>query len=630
MLRIFPLLLVACAPPDSGDLPMPLFDPSGGLFDAPWPDDFRARADGTIDFTGLPGPGQSGLVDDYIAFGEQQVGFGNNSALFLRLNGPTDRSRLPSPAESMEPGSSLVLVDVDPYSPYLGERFPVRWHESDIVSGYQPEGLFAVAPVAGFPLRPATRYALLLTTDGFAPNPQFQKVFDPSHPRNAVWSEVEDVLPLLGIRRSDVAVGTVFTTFDPLDEMKRIARYVQTRIEPPDLNQEVEFLRRYEGMVAFRTHYPSPVFTHGVRPFLTTGGEFRFDTTGDPIIASWDDLRLSVCAPLDFVHAPPGGWPVVIYQHGTGGDYRNFCNSNSELEAGRVLAETGFVGLGIDQPLHGPRAGQDSQGSDLLNYNVLNPESGTTNFRQGAIDALYLARSLARQQVVFTTPDGLEIPLDPDRITFMGHSQGGQTGAIAAPFWAGDVKATLISGSGGVLGITIVERKDIVDFAELVKTLARFQDDEEVYELHPVVQLVQMLVERTDMVNYAPYWFSEPLDWPGHVPSSVVMTSGTEDANTPYRSAIAMAAAGRVPAIYPRASSAQALELRHLMDSPPMTARNALSYEGTITAGFSQWTDGTHFVVFEEPAAAAMYSRYLWSGSLGSPIIALDYDQDEL
>ena len=79
------------------------------------------------------------------------------------------------------------------------------------------------------------------------------------------------------------------------------------------------------------------------------------------------------------------------------------------------------------------------------------------------------------------------------------------------------------------LGITIVERKDILDFAELVRSLAEFQDDEEVYELHPVVQLVQMLVERSDMVNYAPYWYSQRLDWPGHVPSSVVMTSGTDE-----------------------------------------------------------------------------------------------------
>jgi hypothetical protein len=91
-----------------------------------------------------------------------------------------------------------------------------------------------------------------------------------------------------------------------------------------------------------------------------------------------------------------------------------------------------------------------------------------------------------------------------------------------------------------------------------------------------------------------------------------------------------MAAAGRVPAIRPRATSAVALDLRQLMDSPPFTAENALSYEDPITAGFVQWTDGSHFVVFEETPVAAMYARYLFSGSLGSPVIALDYEQDAL
>ncbi|MCB9676725.1 MAG: hypothetical protein H6737_16530 [Alphaproteobacteria bacterium] len=630
MIRLAPMLfLAACAAPAPGDRPMPMWQTDAGLFDAPWPDDFRTRPDGTLDFTGLPVPGPNGLVEDYIAFGEQQVGFGNNSAIYLRLDGPVDPALLPGPGESTRAGSSIVLVDVDPRSPYFGERFPVRWHASDIVTAYQPEGLFTVAPVAGFPLRPSTKYALLLTTDAFAPNPAFRRVFDEGHPRHDAWAEVEDALPLLGIRRDDIAVGTVFTTFDPLDEMARIARFVQSRLAPPDLDRPLEFLRTYEDMVAFRTHYPSPVFTHGIRPFLTEGGEFRFDASGDPIIASWDDLRLAVCAPRDYIHAPEGGWPVVIYQHGTGGDYRGFCNSDRMLEAGRVFADTGFVGLGIDQPLHGPRAG-DSEGSDLANYNILNPASGTTNFRQGAADALYLARALARRQTAMTTPEGREIRLDPDRITFFGHSQGGQTGAIAAAFWAGDVKATLISGSGGVLSITIVERKDIVDFAQLVQSLADFEAGEEVYELHPVLQLVQMLVERSDMVNYAPYWYSQPLDYPGHTPSSVLMTSGTEDANTPYRSAIAMAVAGRVPPIYPLATSAQGLELRGLNYSPPFTAQNALGYDGPITAAFSQWTDGTHFVVFEEPAAAGMYARYLLSGSEGSPVIALDYDQDEI
>lgn len=613
------LLLTACSPPDD-DRPRPLFE-EGPFYSRPWPDDHRNDEDGTIRLAGFPNPGAIPLIDSYFAFGEKQVGYGTNSGIYLTLDGKVDPTLLPAPAESMEPDSALVLVDVDPESPFYGERFPVRWHEADVESAYQPPGLFVVAPVAGFPLRPATRYALLLTTAAFEPNPAFQEVFEPGNPRYDLWDPVTTALPLLGLKREDVAIGTVFTTTDPLADMKKLASYVRTRLAPPDLDQELEFIREYNDFTAYRTHYPSPVFTHGVRPYLTSGGNFEYDDAGDPIISQWDDLRMAICLPKHH-EMPPEGWPVVIYQHGTGGNYRGFCNSNSALEAGRLLAEGGFIGLGIDQPLHGLRAGE-SNGGDLANFNILNPDSGTTNFLQGAVDALYLARTLAREPVQMRLPDGTPVVLDPNRVTFMGHSQGGMTGAVASVFWGGDVKASLLSGAGGILSITIVERDDIIDFGELVRQVARFDIEEDVYELHPLIGLIQMLAERTDMVNYSPYWYSEPLAFPDHRPSSVLLTSGTRDEATHYRSAVAMASAGRMPAIRPRSSSANSLDLRGLVDSPARTADNASSYEGPITAGLVQWTDGSHFIVFEEPQVAEMYVTYLKTGSEGAPLIDL-------
>lgn len=611
--------LVACQASEP-ERPRPRFD-DDHFYSTPWPDDFRTDADGTISLAGFPNPGAIPLIDSYFAFGEQQVGWGTNSGVYLTLEGQVDASLLPSPAESMQEGSAIQLVDVDPYSPYFGERFPVRWHQADVGTAYQLPGMFVVAPLAGFPLRPATRYALLLTTKGFEANPDFQQVFEPGDPRYELWNPLVPALPLLGLDKRDIAVGTVFTTTDPLADMKKLARFVQVRVGPPDLDRELEYLETFPDYTAYRTHYPSPVFTHGQRPYLTGGGNFAYDANGEPVISGFDDLRIAVCVPND-QPMPEEGWPVVIYQHGTGGYYRGLCDSARDLEVGRRLTEGGMVVLGIDQPLHGPRAGTGLT-SDLANFNILNPDSGTTNFLQGAVDALYLARALSRRTVHMRTPEGEPILLDPDRITFMGHSQGGMTGAIASAFWAGDVQASLLSGAGGILSITIVERDDIVDFGQLVRQVGRFANDEDVYELHPLIGLIQMLAERTDMVNYAPYWFSEPLDHPGHVPSSVLMTSGTLDAATHYRSAVAMASAGRVPAIRPRASSAFALDLRGLVDSDPQTADNAMSYQGPITAGFLQWTDGSHFVVFDEPHVASMYTDYLFTGSQGTPQIDL-------
>ncbi|MCA9568799.1 MAG: hypothetical protein KC656_13195, partial [Myxococcales bacterium] len=148
-------------------------------------------------------------------------------------------------------------------------------------------------------------------------------------------------------------------------------------------------------------------------------------------------------------------------------------------------------------------------------------------------------------------------------------------------------------------------------------------------ELHPVLGLLQMLVEPTDPVNYAPYWFREPLDWPGHAPSPILATSGTLDANTPYRGAIAMAGAAGLPPIPTRASSMPAVDLRGLENTPSPASANATGYEGPLTAGFSQWYEGSHYVIFEEPRAAEMYRTFLRTAVDGQPVIDLPTDEPE-
>lgn len=458
-------------------------------------------------------------------------------------------------------------------------------------------------------------------------NPAFQDVFDDDHPHHPLWADVPPLLRDAGIRRRSIAGGVIYTTSDPTAELARIARFVQADLPPPDLDLQLDAVESFESFTVYEGRYPSPVFTHGERPYTLEGGGFRFDADGVPEIASWDDMRLAVCVPND-AEMPETGWPVVLYQHGTGGDYRTPCDSASTLEPGAVAARAGFVVLGIDQPLHGPRNGGQPT-SDLANFNILNPVSGRSNFRQGAADALYLARGLANRPTTLLLPDGQRIRLDPDAVTFLGHSQGGLTGALASPFWAGDVQAAVLSGAGGLLAITIVDRKDILDFADLVAGVARFQPDEEVHELHPALGVVQMLVEPTDPINYAPHWFREPLAFPGRTPTPVLATSGTLDANTPYRGAIAMAGAAGLPPLPPRATGLPPMELRGIGNAVMPASENAGGWEGPVTAGFSQWYEGSHFVIFQEPRAAQLYQTFLETAVTATPVLDLPPDPDQ-
>ncbi|MFT4625528.1 MAG: putative esterase [Myxococcota bacterium] len=600
--------------------PVPVFDPQSAVFfDTPWPDDRRRRADGTLKLGTFPNPRSVGILDNYLAIAEALPGFGTNTPIYVRFAGPLDTTLLPTPAHSLADDSPVLLLDVGPRSSHRGERFPVHWSYQEEGTSYTADNLLAVAPLPGFPLRPDTTYALVITTAIASPNQQANAPLSADHPDHARHADLLRELFLLGLGPDDVAIATVFTTRDPLDEMARLARFVQESIEPPDLDQILEPLASFTHYDAWRTHYPSPVFTHGERPFLAEGGEFRFRDDGQPVIAWWDDLRLSVCTPTDLTQPPADGWPVVIYQHGTGGDYRTFCDSDAPLEVANRMGAAGLITVGIDQPLHDTRNGGQAQ-SDLANFNIVNPVSGATNFRQGAVDALYLARAL--QEATFTLPSGQAVPIDGDRVLFFGHSQGGLTGAIAAPWLGRDARAAVLSGTGGVLAITVVERKDILDFTELLRGWLQLEDDDTVTVFHPTVALLQTLVEETDPVNYAPYWFSEQGDWPDHSPLPVMLTNGTLDANTPYRSAVALAAAARLPVLAPAATSLDAIALRGRSVLPGPLVDNAPTFDGGLAAAaFVQWLDGSHFIVFREESVSDLVTDYLRSTADGTPII---------
>lgn len=624
MRRMRPLFVVAvlgtgCAA-DVG--PRVINDPdSAALFDRPWPSDERRRDDGTPDMSGWPNPNGLGLLDDYLALAETIPGFGTNAPIYLRFDRPIDTGRLPTPSGSLSPDSPLWLIDVDPASPRFGERFPVQWEFQESATTYEPDNQLAVAPVYGFPLRPDTTYALVVTTALAAPDPEFATRWDEDHPHHDLYAGLADALVFHGLGPRDVAVATVFTTGDPTDELARVARFLREDVEVPDLDQEITPLYDYRHFRVYEGRYASPVFTRGARPYTTEGGGFVFADDGDPIVQGWDAMRLSICTPRNLDKMPAGGWPVVIQQHGTGGDYLSHCSDNSEMEVAAQLADVGFISVGIDQPLHGTRVG-DGEAGELEHFNFLNPESGRSNFRQGAIDAIFLAHALASRSFAWETDTGDVVRTDPGQIYFLGHSQGGITGAIAAPFFGDDVKAAVISGAGGVLAITVVQRKDPTDIAAALATVAGFADDEEVTPLHPVVGLVQQMVEVTDPINYAPFWYAEDGGFYAQAPTDVLMFSGLLDVQTPHETAEALAAAARMPQVSPAANAPDAFALRDL--SPvelPLTAA-VPAWDGTeVTAAIAQFADRDHFVIWTDPVAAAMYRDFLATAAAGEATV---------
>jgi len=593
------LLALACSP---GDRPIAHYDPSGSaLFDAPWPTDDRHLGDG-LDLAAFP-DAHITLVGRYLEVAEALPGWGSSAPIYVPLSRLPAASDLPQPLRSVADDSPLVLIDIDPGSPRRGQRIPVQW-ELLPRGTFIPHPTLAVAPLFGFPLAPETRHALVITTDLVEPNPDFQDrlATDPA------LQDLRETLDLLRIPQRRVAVGTAFTPRDPLAELDVLIQEVRA-LPGPVLPQAGSELDSQGTFRLYEIALNAPLWMHGSKPFATRGGGFRYDAQGRPLVAEWERLRLAVSVPTDRPD-PSAPLPVVLYGHGTGGSYRGFASSDGPFSVARVLAERGMVGIGFDQPLHGTR-GTESTDVELHSFNYLNPESARAGFRQGALDIVWLLRALTDRPAAIALPGSGLVRLDPDQVSYVGHSHGGLTGGLALPWVAQDLRAAVLSGAGGGLAISVVKRKDPVDIAQLVGQVLQLDPGESLTPLHPVIGLVQLLVEETDPLAYAPAWFAEDRGYQ-RATTHVLLTSGRFDEQTDHETAEALAIAARMPQIAPTWSTPFGFGLRGLSPVPSPARDTVQGFDGVArTAGFSQWADGDHFVIFRDARARDMYGRFL-------------------
>lgn len=604
-------LLLACAP----QLPTVANDLAGAFFDSPWPNDQRVTPLGGPALEGFPNADKYPLLAAYLELGaEVLTGASPQAPVYFRFEAPIDTAALPTPLGSLEPDAALFLLDIDPRSPDFGQRVPIAWDWQADATEYQPANLLALAPLPGAPMRPDTRYAAVLTTALAAPDPRLP----------ARWREDESLrdaraaLFQAGVPVEEVAMLTTFRTGDPTAELGQIAWQIRTDLGQPDLGQQLTFVSRnhyfelYEGTLAI------PIWQHGEAPYASEGGAFVLDEQGRAELYTWQRVKFALAIPRK-QEEPVGGWPLAIYAHGTGGDHLTCCEGDSQLTEAAVLAERGIATLGIAQPLHGDRAAPGTN-IELHTFNYFNPDSGRSVMRQGALDIVYLAHVFSGPQHALLGEEAELLALNPERLVFFGHSQGGITGAMALP-WVGDLfPGAALSGAGGVLSVTLTERKQGgLDIEALVKETLDFDSDEELDPLHPVAALVQTLSDVSDTVHYAPLWFSRRglLDQP---PISVFMTEGMLDEHTPPATTEALAAAAGVPVLSPAARISDAHQAAGLAEEPRPAALNRPGWDGTpVTAGLAQFPEEDHFAVFNNDEAAAMYGDFLQTVLAGEP-----------
>ncbi len=614
------LALTSCNSP--GAVIEPVYDPAvrdGGapFFDLPFPSDLRTDAMGHPVLEGL-GRARSGIARDAMTVVEtERAGFSVQSPIYFRFTGALDPASLPEDASACaDEASSVALIDIDPSSPERGTRLPclVRFREES--TRYWPEDVLVIRPVPGIPMHPGRRYAAVVMDsvrgaggEAVAPNEAFRAVRAGEGELGAAQADVFDELERAGVAREHIVVASALTTSDPAPELDRARAFVLSQPLPSLRDWEVS---RIHGVRVFEATFDSYELFSGEPPYSTFGeGAFRFDASGMPLDVNARPVRIGITVPD--TAEPAGGYPIVLYGHGTGGDHLTHVG-----EEGAQLAPAGLAMLGFDAPLHGIR----NPGVDVETIAVTNTVLAREMIRQSVLDLALLYRM--QQEGALDVPAGVDGPSpvrfarDPE--LYMGHSQGSQVAGVLLGVEPG-ISASFVSEGGGDASITLVEIETSVGTtgACVIGTILAEQC-EDMTEDHPFLTLVaQPLVDAADPLSFAHRILRERD--PSWTPLSVAMTEGLEDQYTPFRTIEALASAIGLPLVAPVLSASDAYTARGTPTVDAPVQDNLTTAAGApVTGGLMQW-HGDHFVIYSIADATNRYVQFLSMAAQGSPVI---------
>jgi len=607
--------------------------PPGEFYSLPYPNDIR-RGDGRIDLSDHPIPPESfslPFVERYVDVAQEDIdGFSTNPVIYFRFSHPYDFGTI------NEPDLNVRIVDITPDSPDYDTEASIEWKTtSGNLSNYICPHWLALRRPVGTPLRAGTTYAAIITT-GIKPcgerdddnrctsdsdyerGADFAAMLGGSEPGDPVLAAAwEKYAPLRewiddsGENEGEILNAAVFTTQEPEallpvlrdeihdDDMPLISDLTECASpntqspceDADDVNRRGRCQAASDDFTEVHGRIRLPIFQQGTAPYLEPedGGGFELDASGTPVIQDHADVCFAMSVPD--APAPAGGYPVLVYAHGTGGAFNGEMGSGGfaqTLATGSVPA----VLVAIDLPQHGERVGDSEEEPEGLFYNFLNPRAARDNVLQGAADLLTVVRWVNEGGLMI---DGDAVAFDTTRIALMGHSQGATHTALMAPYEP-DAIGVVLSGNGGHLATSMLTKTSPVDIASVVPI--GLLDPDEDFALagggyNPALSIIQSVFDRADPVNYARRMYRDPAATAptGH---HLFMTYGRGDTFSPEDTQAAYALAGTLPLIEPVLE-----DLRLPRASAPV--RENVSADGTLrTVGLKQYqpVDGAdgHFV----------------------------------
>jgi hypothetical protein len=633
------------------------FEPdTTNFWSLPMPSDLRRQADGTFNLERYPGK-RSDLLSMWIKSADARLdGWGVTTGIFFTTNGAPDAATFPTAAGSLEASASVYLVDVEPASPDYGKQLPVNVSFTAAEGPGSPANLLEVIPVYGFVRRPLTTYAVVVTdaVKDAAGKPlgrslSFHKALEQQRdadPKAAASFEPLRVWMTKNKRdRSKVIAATVFKTMDPSATLVKLANWVEK--EPaPVVDAPWKLEDNFQSYQWVSGLYTVPQVQAGLRP---GEGRIQWDADGQPRRVGGQQMRLALTIPK--MPMPPGGFPLMIYFHGSGGEWREAIDRGPRPQIkeyrlmdpppgsgpAEYLARRGIAALGFDFPLHGGRKNPpDTTGLEL--YNLFgNIDVTLDNMQVGAMEVVYLTRLIPKIEVPASlspnfnagaATDGM-IRFDPKRLSAMGHSMGSTFGI---PIASVDprIQGYVFSGAGGSLVEIANSAHEPVALKPFIELLLGFPEGQEIRRSHPLLHVFQNLWDFADPAAKARYVAKEPHE--GQKPKPFFMTAGVRDGyfhpNAETATAVSLGATAAGTDVDPTIPAALALDGRTTVGFPLANNLNG------VTAGVVQYAapfELGHYVAFDVAQTQQQYTCFLLGvGTAAGPKISAASGSDTL
>lgn len=639
------LALTAC-----GGEPQPFDDggPSGATavfaqgdpapWSTPWPGDHRVRDDTRrVDLSTFPDPEGVPIVGQLVgALDDRVQGWSLSGALYLPFDAPLRPGPLVEATTHDDPDAAVLLVDVDPDSPTVGQRHPI-----DAVArqggSYGPPWSIAALPLPGIPLRPRTRYALVVRrplTDAeglpLGTPPAIADLVrgrDPRGWRIDVAEQYLDALDILfeaepGLAPETLAGLTVFTTgrptggFLPFVDAMREEGF---RLAAPYTVTEV-----FEDYCVFEAKVTVPVFQAGEPPYDAGEGAWAVDDDGEPLLQRTETARLWITLPR--TEPPETDWPTVVFARTGGGGDRPLVDRGIRTTAGEdtdagtgyaaTFARAGWAGIMFDGPLGGERnpTGGDEQ---FLVFDIDNPDALRDNLRQTAGELAAFADFVDDLAIRADDCPGAELPFgighrfDTGHLALFGHSMGATVAPLA--LWAEPrYDAVILSGAGGSWIENVLRKERPLPTRPIAASLLGLEDPASVDRLHPALTLLQWAGEAADPPTYLPD-LGPRADGTRALPH-VLMLQGVVDRYIPPEVANATSLSFGLDLAGPALDAPAVPDQRSVADVLPLAGGTALPLPaggnrdgGTRTAIVVQHpedgVEGGHEAAYQQPAA---------------------------